>query len=103
MTYKMFIDDERFPPENSGDWVIVRSSTDAIRYVKHQGLPEFISFDHDLGGDDTSRKFIKWLTDYMLDNNLSFHNMNFTFDVHSQNPVGAKWIRDTMTSMMAGI
>ena len=107
MTYKMFLDDERFPPNHGTeweiDWVIIRSSIDAIRYVQLQGLPEFISFDHDLGGDDTSRKFIIWLSDYMLDNGLTFAGREFDFYVHSQNPIGAQWIRGTMAAMIAGI
>jgi hypothetical protein len=50
MSYKMFIDDERFPV--SDDWVIVRSSQEAIDTVLAKGFPSYISFDHDLGGDD---------------------------------------------------
>ena len=103
MTYKMFLDDERFPPNDGTDWVIIRNSTDAINYVRFQGIPKFISFDHDLGGDDTSRNFIHWLIDYMLETEETFKGREFGFYVHSQNPIGAKWIRDTMTSMIAGI
>lgn len=103
MTYKMFLDDERFPPDDGTQWVIVRSSEQAIAVVQEFGLPNFISFDHDLGGNDTSRKFIIWLLDYMLDNNLSFVGRDFDFYVHSQNPIGAQWIRGTMTGMIAGI
>jgi hypothetical protein len=103
MTYKMFLDDERFPPNDGTDWIIIRNSADAIRYVKHQGIPYFISFDHDLGGDDTSRVFINWLGDYMLHNDLTFQGLDFDFYVHSQNPIGAEWIRGTMTSMMGCI
>ena len=99
----MFLDDERFPPNDGTDWVIVRSSADAIKLVELQGLPAFISFDHDLGGDDTSRKFIYWLIEWMLDNKFTFKDREFNFYVHSQNPIGAKWIRDTMTGMIGAI
>ena len=103
MTYKLFIDDERFPAGCPDDWVIVRSSIAAQKAVMEFGLPEFISFDHDLGGDDTSRKFVIWLIDWMLDNELSFQNRKFDFYVHSQNPVGAEWINKTMTGMIKNI
>ena len=103
----MFLDDERFPPNHGTeweiDWVIVRSSNDAIQYVQSHGLPAFISFDHDLGGDDTSRKFIIWMVDWMLDNQISFKDRDFDFYVHSQNPIGAEWIRGTMTGMIRTI
>lgn len=55
MTYKMFIDDERFPVTD--DWTIVRSSQEAIDCVLNNGFPQKISFDHDLGGDDTPYAF----------------------------------------------
>ena len=97
MTYKMFIDDERFP--KTSDWKIVRSSQEAIDCVLTQGFPIHINFDHDLGGTDTSMKFITWLIDYMLDCELSFPK-GFTWDVHSQNPVGAENIRSIMTALV---
>jgi hypothetical protein len=50
MAYKLFIDDERFPVTD--DWVIVRSSKEAIDHVLAHGMPSEISFDHDLGGND---------------------------------------------------
>ena len=97
MTYKMFIDDERFPVTD--DWTIVRSSQQAIDCVLNHGFPQNISFDHDIGGDDTSMLFINWLIDYMLDCDLHFPE-GFTFDVHSQNPVGARNIRSILTQML---
>ena len=97
MTYKLFIDDERFPKTN--DWTIVRSSQEAIECVMESGFPSHIAFDHDLGGNDTSMKFITWLVDYMLDNELYFP-YEFTWSVHSQNPVGAENIRQIMTALV---
>lgn len=97
MQYKMFIDDERFPVDS--DWMIVRSSQEAIDCVVKYGLPQHINFDHDLGGIDTSMKFIGWLIDFMFDNDLKFP-LGFTWDVHSQNPVGAKNIRGIMEPLV---
>lgn len=100
MTYKMFIDDERFPVEE--DWLIVRTSYDAQMSVEAVGVPSFISFDHDLGGDDTSMVFIKWLIDYMLDNDLQFPK-NFDFYVHSQNPIGKANIEHLMNGLIEAV
>lgn len=82
---KLFIDDERRPVDDS--WEIVRSSQEAIDWVITNGLPEFISFDHDLGGDDTSMIFVHWLINYMLDNEIKDE---VPFFVHSQNPIGKR-------------
>lgn len=87
MSYNLFIDDERFPPDDGREWVIVRSSQDAINYVRACGIPDFVSYDHDLGGDDTSMRFILWLIDSYLDGAIDTFPVNFT--IHSQNPIGA--------------
>lgn len=97
MTYKMFIDDERWPLTD--DWIIVRSSKEAIQCVLKNGFPQHINFDHDLGGNDTSMKFIYWLIDYMLDCELHFPT-GFSWDVHSQNPIGAENIRQIMIGLV---
>jgi hypothetical protein len=95
MTYKLFIDDERFPATT--EWVIVRSSEEAKDAVRNYGIPRFISFDHDLGGDDTSMAFIHWLIKIVLDSN---GHMKFPAEyyIHSQNPVGAANIKSLMDS-----
>jgi hypothetical protein len=97
MTYKMFIDDKRFPVDDS--WVIVRSSEEAIQYVKDNGMPIYISFDHDLGGDDTAIKFIWWMIDSFIDEEINISH-DFNFYVHSQNPIGAENIRKLMTGFL---
>ncbi|MCX7592415.1 MAG: hypothetical protein N2235_01395 [Fischerella sp.] len=90
----MFIDDERFPPGNINEWVIVRSSREAVNYVTANGVPDFISFDHDLGSDDTAMEFVNWLINAHLDRTIQ--TFPSVFDVHSQNPIGARNIRVTM-------
>ena len=99
MSYKLFIDDERFPVENSGEWVIVRNSQQAIATVYQKGMPRFISFDHDLGGDDTSMNFVRRLLEELLDGMLAFP-VDFGYYVHSQNPVGAENIRRFMEFLL---
>jgi hypothetical protein len=90
--YKMFIDDIRTPP-NQG-WIIARSSDEAFEYIKKNGMPSFISFDHDLGGDDTSMKLLRKLESEFGDN-IPFPP---DYAVHSANPVGSKNIVSFMES-----
>lgn len=90
MHYKMFVDDERFPVTD--DWVIVRSSEEAIQYVVKHGIPHEMSLDHDLGCDDTAMKFLHEITDMVLLDGIAFPP-DFVYNVHSQNPIGAGNIR----------
>jgi len=83
---RLYIDDIRVP--KTPDWFIVRSSADAIDFFRDMGCPEYISFDHDLGGDDTSMIIVKWMVENDLDN-PGFIPQGFEFNVHSANPVGA--------------
>jgi hypothetical protein len=88
MTYKLFIDDERYPPDDGTKWVIVRSSEQAAKALIELGTPEFISYDHDLGGEDTSMKFIYFMVDMYLSGHISQFPTNYY--VHSQNPIGKR-------------
>ena len=86
---KIYLDDIR-TPENEAEWVILRTSGEAIHYVRKNGCPSFWSFDHDLGGDDTTMVFLKWLVDYDIDSNGKIIPEDFQYNVHSANPVGVK-------------
>ena len=46
-SYNLYLDDIRTPKK--GDWVIVRSFEDFVGTIVTKGLPNEISFDHDLG------------------------------------------------------
>src|SRR5690606_38036207 len=61
-SYKMFLDDERYP--STVNWVIVRSYEQAVEIIKEIGLPSFISFDHDLGEGKSGYDFALYLIDY---------------------------------------
>ena len=87
MQWKLFIDDERYP--TTPDWMIARTSLDAIHFVEMWGIPNEVAFDHDLGGGDTAIVFINWLVMY-LDKKEILLPKTFKYSVHSQNPVGAK-------------
>lgn len=95
----LFIDDERFPPSNGQTWHVVRSTAEAIEYVSKKGVPDLISFDHDLGGEDTAIKFVHWLIDRDLER-PGFIGRNFRFIIHSQNPVGASNIEKLLSGYL---
>ena len=97
MTYKLFIDDERYPVGDS--WVIARTSNEAVEIIKEQGIPSFISFDHDLGGRDTSMIFIHKMIDFVLDGDMMIPD-DFDFYVHSQNPIGKQNIEGILKSFI---
>ena len=100
---KMFLDDIR-EPKNNYD-VIVRSFEEAINFVKENGIPTYISFDHDLGCDEIGNilksgyDFAKWLVDMDIENIHKFPN-NFTFDIHSANPIGKNNIKSILNNYL---
>lgn len=96
MGYKLFIDDERNPPDNG--WIVARSTIEALNYIQNNGWPEFISFDHDLGGDDTTMVFLRKLVDSWNGNESPP-----AYKVHSANPVGTKNIISFMESWKKSI
>ena len=94
---RMYIDDIRNP---KGEFdVIVRDSYEAINHMNIHECPEFISFDHDLGGADTAMKVVKWMVEKDMDL-PGWIPDNFTFFVHSANPVGAANITGYLNAYM---
>ena len=99
MSYAMCVDDERFPPSNDDrNWIICRSLDAVKRCIQEHGVPQHVSFDHDLGMDndcnllDTGLDVARYLIELDLDGVEVFTD-DFTFYVHSMNPVGAKNIQ----------
>lgn len=91
MTYSLFIDDERFPPENDGyDWIIARDWDDVKSIIRLNGMPIFLSFDHDLGDHTYSgHEIIKFIVELDMDGDPDFYiPEDFGYYVHSQNPIG---------------
>lgn len=124
---KLFLDDIRLPKDAIGlvpsnmnqfywknDWFVVKNYDEFRNYIEKNGLPDFISFDHDLADfhydlkpedydsmseDDMVRKFgsmektgfdcAKWLVDWCLENSLKLPD----FVVHSANPIGKQNIQ----------
>ena len=131
---KLFLDDIRIPKDAIGlvpsnlnqlywenDWSIVRNYTEFCDYIQKYGLPEFVSFDHDLADDHyndlfsdenwsksdsdvvlnydeykekTGYECAKWLVDWCLENEKQFPD----FIVHSANPVGKKNIESYLNN-----
>lgn len=127
---RLFLDDLRVPTDcpkihymlyrvpdlniYNDDWDIVRSHGQFIKWIEENGLPDIVSFDHDLGDDtnlrgvlpieewfdiDNNREYTgmdsaKWLVDYCLDNDLTLPE----FIVHSANPSGYENIDGLLTS-----
>ncbi|MBC9705802.1 MAG: hypothetical protein H9W81_12695 [Enterococcus sp.] len=78
---KLWIDDIRTPPAGY-DWA--KTSAEAITYLENNN-PTHISFDHDLGGDDTSRKVVLWLCEHE-------DKWPSSASIHSMNPIGREWL-----------
>ncbi len=98
MSYKLWIDDQwdepemffRHPPK---DYIPASSSLEAIEIINKFGfLPKEISFDHDLGENDTSIIFIN----YIIENYYNYEIPEYK--VHSANPVGKANIISKMES-----
>ena len=115
MIYYLFLDDERYPKNvkwvnlPSYPWTIVRSYDDFVKVIEKQGIPNFISYDHDLSveayNEANFQKFLKFdysklkektgmdcakfLVQKCIDLNVSHPD----YCVHSMNPIGAENIR----------
>ena len=98
-SYKLYVDDLRNPKGNE-KYVIARSSREAIELMTLRGCPIFISFDHDLGGDDIAMIIVKWMIERDLDLSGQFIPSKFEFNVHSANPVGAKNIQSLLDNYL---
>lgn len=99
MEWKLFIDAERFPPSGSGVMVVARNSFDAIEFMEMWGIPNHISFDHDLGGLDNAMVVISWLEEKLMEGSGILPE-NFTYSIHSLNPVSAYNIDVAMKSLI---
>ena len=109
LKYYIFLDDERMPwnvtwckIRNDHHYNIIRSYKEFVGHISTFGVPEYVSFDHDLAdqhyghglnndeipydrySEKTGYDAAKWLVDYCIDKGLKFPD----FDVHSMNPVG---------------
>lgn len=106
MPYKMFLDDirvvEQVPALKGTIFdIICRDYDAAIATMNDYGCPEFISFDHDLGLLSLNGyELAWWIVERDLDLNSKFIPDNFSFHVHSANPVGADNIRNLLNNYL---
>lgn len=100
----LFLDDIRtiemvYDKSMIEEFDIVRSYKEFIDYIKLYGLPEFISFDNDLGQDENGEiapdgyAAAKWL---VYESGLDLTKLKFK--VHSANPVAADQIRGLLNN-----
>jgi hypothetical protein len=117
---KLFLDDNRKPYdvfkntidpiyENNNEWTIVKNYEEFVDMILWSGLPEIISFDHDLSQnhylpenqsnidyktikDRTGYDAALWLVGYCRMNNVELP----TIKVHSANPEGKKNIEKVL-------
>ena len=94
---KLYLDDVRTPQTDG--WIIVRTYEEFVDWITKNGIPDEISFDHDLAQisydpknlketftyyEKTGYDAAKWLCQYCWTNGLPIP----TWNVHSANPVG---------------
>jgi len=110
--FKLFLDDNRLPKhvwsntidpdyEDDNTWIIVRTYEAFVKCILEKGLPDLISFDHDLVydhylvenqrnidysamQDKTGYHAAEWLIEYCKENKLVLPKTK----VHSMNPAG---------------
>jgi len=99
MKWNLFLDDERLPyyvnPDRRIAWRIAPNIAVAKYMVQQFGMPDFISFDHDLGPGEDSMMFLRWLECEFFD--PTKHKIP-DYVIHSANPVGSQNIDSFMKS-----
>jgi hypothetical protein len=126
MKYNLFLDDERIPQNvtwvnlPSVNWTIVRNYNQFVDIIEKQGIPEIISFDHDLADEHymeytaahdsksptkgrinydklkekTGYECAKWLAQYCIDNSHTIPE----YYIHTMNPIGGMNILSILES-----
>lgn len=90
---KVWLDDLRPAPKG---WVHVKTSQEALDFLTdNQDKVTTVSFDHDLGGDDTSRRVVLWMCE-----NDWFPPV---LHVHTANPVGREWLEGMINRYGPGV
>lgn len=115
--WNLFIDDIRNTDyvDDGREYVLARSVKEAKALIESRGFPSHIAFDHDLGWDElvplpgsciiaapnviapSGYDLARWLVECSLDGIRLFPE-NFTWSVHSSNPVG----RDNINGLLSG-
>lgn len=95
---KLFLDDVR-NPKTTG-WTVVRNYDEFVKHIEENGLPEEVSFDHDLADvhydpetfkqgfvyhEKTGYDCAKWLVEESINSGISLPLIL----THSANPIGS--------------
>lgn len=81
-------------------FIVVRDFTGFVTHITFHGMPDYISFDHDIASYDengielTGLDAAKFVVNYCINNNIECPD----FNVHSANPVGADNINLLLTN-----
>jgi hypothetical protein len=104
---KLYLDDIRIPKTEG--WDIVRTYEEFVDWIKKNGLPSEVSFDHDLAEihydpstwtenfkyhEKTGYDAAKWMCGYCMENGLPLPE----FNCHSANLVGRENILAILNS-----
>lgn len=98
MKFKIFLDDIRMPTDiypgtDNAEWAIVRNLSDFKAIIESRGIPDYISFDNDLGDTmEEGKDAAKWL---VYEKWLDISKMDFK--VHSANSSG---VREYITDLL---
>jgi hypothetical protein len=120
----LFLDDERDPSDVTWidlplfNWTIVRSYDEFVKTIEANGLPKFISFDHDLAEEHykiytehlpefpyerckekTGFQCAYWLVAYCQEEKLALP----PWTVHSLNPIGRQNINSLLNSFLKSL
>ena len=118
MNYNLFLDDFRNPKDVynylrqpiyiSVDWEIVRNYDEFVKIIQEKGIPNTISFDHDLADEHYMQRLeydqyiektgyhcAKWLIYYCIDNKKELPT---TILIHSMNFAGSQNIQSLFDS-----
>ena len=124
---RLFLDDIRNPIDCTkymtpsdiyfGDWDIVRNYDEFVNYIKVNGIPDIISFDHDLADEHydpsmyyltptynekyetfrekTGYDCVKFMGEYCIENSIPIPICY----IHSMNPVGRENIKNVLVNL----
>ena len=103
---KLFLDDLRtldmvYDESMINGFDVVRTYSEFVAYIQSNGLPDFISFDNDLGLDKNGNlapdgyAAAKWL---VYESGLDLRSLKYK--VHSANPVAAEQIRGLLENYL---
>jgi hypothetical protein len=118
----LYLDDQRTPtvdpPTGYNPWYIVRNYDEFKEWINKHGMPDYVSFDHDLADEHmqdyykyqfngiaainyndfkekTGLDCAKYMIEYAMNNNINLPNL---VGVHSHNPLGALNIQNLVNS-----